>query len=69
MSFDHLRPGDKSLVQAIERIKHQMGMDVRRPVCAPDRVERDKIWCRNELKRSFALRPCDMRYGKARRAD
>ena len=57
----------KSLIQAIQRIEHQIGVVMRRPERREDRIEQAQIATRNELQRSFALRPRDMWRGKHRR--
>ena len=56
--------GRHRFVQAIQRVEHQIGVDVRSPRGTPDRIEQGQGNARNVFERSFALRPRDMRRGE-----
>ena len=53
MAIDHLRPCGKPVVQAVGRVEHKMGMDMRRPSSAPDRIKLDQVWSGNKFERTF----------------
>jgi len=61
--------GAIGFVQAIQRVEHHTGVDVRPPGGTPDWIEQGQPNSGNVLERSFAFGPRDMRRGENRRTD
>ena len=64
VAFDHLWLRGERLVQAIERIEHQVGMVMRRAVPAENRIEQCQIDKRNESEHLAGHRTCGTRRGE-----
>jgi hypothetical protein len=68
MAFEHLWLGRERLVQAKQRVEHQVGVDMGSPGRTPNRIEQGQANPRNVLENSSALRSRDMRCGENRGA-
>src|ERR1700719_1231032 len=68
MPRDHLRLGHPARVDALKRVKDEMGVIARRPISAGDWVEHCEIRGRNKDQLAGPLRPPDPRRGKRRNA-